>query len=120
LRKGRPVPETVANYIKDNAPSTCPIAADNDPIAVLDACVNVRKRLRVVDASNIPRILGTFTAVSTYIYCYGEGCGCYLGCACCLIRQWSCVVLSAVCSYIIQYTVIFSRDYAVVQRGLVL
>ena len=67
-------PEGVASYIKDtawghHASSTCPIGADNDPLAVLDSSFRVRgtKGLRVVDASVFPRIPGTFTAVSTYM-----------------------------------------------------
>jgi choline dehydrogenase len=66
--------EAIADYIKDNtwghhASSTCPIGADNDPMAVLDSNFNVRgvAGLRVVDASVFPRIPGTFTAVSTYM-----------------------------------------------------
>ncbi|KHN94519.1 Glucose-methanol-choline oxidoreductase [Metarhizium album ARSEF 1941] len=61
-------------YIKDtvwghHASSTCPIGADDDPMAVLDSSFRVRgvRRLRVVDASVYPRIPGTFTAVSTYM-----------------------------------------------------
>lgn len=67
-------PEDVENYIKDtawghHASSTCPIGADNDPMAVLDSKFRVRgvKGLRVVDASVYPRIPGTFTAVSTFM-----------------------------------------------------
>lgn len=66
--------EAIADYIKDttwghHASSTCPIGADNDPMAVLDAKFRVRGTagLRVVDASVFPRIPGTFTAVSTYM-----------------------------------------------------
>jgi choline dehydrogenase len=66
--------EALADYIKDNtwghhASSTCPIGADNDPMAVLDSNFKVRgvAGLRVVDASVFPRIPGTFTAVSTYM-----------------------------------------------------
>lgn len=66
--------EKVADYIKDtawghHASSTCPIGADNDPMAVLDSKFHVRGTagLRVVDASVFPRIPGTFTAVSTYM-----------------------------------------------------
>jgi choline dehydrogenase len=66
--------EAIADYIKDNtwghhASSTCPIGADNDPMAVLDSSFKVRgvAGLRVVDASVFPRIPGTFTAVSTYM-----------------------------------------------------
>ncbi|TID01720.1 Oxygen-dependent choline dehydrogenase [Colletotrichum higginsianum] len=64
----------VKQYIKDtawghHASSTCPIGADNDPMAVLDSSFRVRgvAGLRVVDASVYPRIPGTFTAVSTYM-----------------------------------------------------
>ena len=64
----------VDDYIKDtawghHASSTCPIGADNDPMAVLDSSFRVRGTagLRVVDASVFPRIPGTFTAVSTYM-----------------------------------------------------
>ncbi|KXH34351.1 GMC oxidoreductase [Colletotrichum simmondsii] len=64
----------VKQYIKDtawghHASSTCPIGADNDPMAVLDSSFRVRgvNGLRVVDASVYPRIPGTFTAVSTYM-----------------------------------------------------
>lgn len=67
-------PEAVAQYAKDvawghHASSTCPIGADNDPMAVLDSSFRVRGTtgLRVVDASVFPRIPGTFTAVSTYM-----------------------------------------------------
>jgi len=67
-------PAAVSDYIKDNtwghhASSTCPIGADNDPMAVLDSNFKVRGTagLRVVDASVFPRIPGTFTAVSTYM-----------------------------------------------------
>ncbi|WZH42281.1 Choline dehydrogenase [Fusarium acuminatum] len=64
----------IQTYIKDNtwghhASSTCPIGADDDPMAVLDSSFRVRgvAGLRVVDASVYPRIPGTFTAVSTYM-----------------------------------------------------
>ncbi|KAH7007946.1 GMC oxidoreductase, partial [Microdochium trichocladiopsis] len=64
----------IKTYIKDatwghHASSTCPIGADNDPMAVLDSSFRVRgvAGLRVVDASVYPRIPGTFTAVSTYM-----------------------------------------------------
>ncbi|GJC86053.1 oxygen-dependent choline dehydrogenase [Colletotrichum liriopes] len=66
--------DAVKQYIKDtawghHASSTCPIGADNDPMAVLDSSFRVRgvAGLRVVDASVYPRIPGTFTAVSTYM-----------------------------------------------------
>jgi choline dehydrogenase len=64
----------IAQYAKDtawghHASSTCPIGADNDPMAVLDSSFRVRgvAGLRVVDASVFPHIPGTFTAVSTYM-----------------------------------------------------
>lgn len=67
-------PAAISDYIKDtawghHASSTCPIGADNDPMAVLDSSFRVRGTagLRVVDASVFPRIPGTFTAVSTYM-----------------------------------------------------
>ena len=66
--------EEIGQYIKDtawghHASSTCPIGADNDPMAVLDSKFRVRgvQGLRVVDASVYPRIPGTFTAVSTFL-----------------------------------------------------
>ena len=64
----------IENYIMDtawghHASCTCPIGADDDPMAVLDSSFRVRgvTGLRVVDASVYPRIPGTFTAVSTYM-----------------------------------------------------
>ncbi|CAH0024919.1 unnamed protein product [Clonostachys rhizophaga] len=66
--------EDIEQYVKDtawghHASSTCPIGADDDPMAVLDSKFRVRgvKGLRVVDASVYPMIPGTFTAVSTFI-----------------------------------------------------
>ena len=66
--------EDIETYAKDtawghHASCTCPIGADDDPMAVLDSKFRVRKvaGLRVVDASVYPRIPGTFTAVSTYM-----------------------------------------------------
>lgn len=66
--------EDIIDYIKDtawghHASSTCPIGADDDPMAVLDSKFRVRgvSGLRVVDASVYPRIPGTFTAVSTFM-----------------------------------------------------
>jgi choline dehydrogenase len=66
--------EDIIDYIKDtawghHASSTCPIGADDDPMAVLDSKFRVRgvSSLRVVDASVYPRIPGTFTAVSTFM-----------------------------------------------------
>ncbi|CAI4215910.1 unnamed protein product [Parascedosporium putredinis] len=66
--------EDIETYVKDtawghHASSTCPIGADDDPLAVLDSSFRVRgvQGLRVVDASVYPRIPGTFTAVSTFL-----------------------------------------------------
>ncbi|KAF2123137.1 hypothetical protein BDV96DRAFT_510871 [Lophiotrema nucula] len=66
--------DAIKNYAKDtawghHASCTCPIGADDDPMAVLDSQFRVRgvSGLRVVDASVYPRIPGTFTAVSTYM-----------------------------------------------------
>lgn len=66
--------DDVKEYAKNtawghHASCTCPIGADDDPMAVLDSKFQVRgvKGLRVVDASVYPRIPGTFTAVSTYM-----------------------------------------------------
>ncbi|KAJ5601101.1 hypothetical protein N7510_010635 [Penicillium lagena] len=66
--------EDIGDYAKNtawghHASCTCPIGADDDPMAVLDSKFQVRgvKGLRVVDASVYPRIPGTFTAVSTYM-----------------------------------------------------
>ncbi|KAM5355005.1 hypothetical protein ACJ41O_001651 [Fusarium nematophilum] len=66
--------EEIETYVKDtawghHASSTCPIGADDDPLAVLHSDFRVRgvAGLRVVDASVYPRIPGTFTAVSTYM-----------------------------------------------------
>ncbi|KAJ5469509.1 hypothetical protein N7539_009127 [Penicillium diatomitis] len=66
--------EDIEQYVKDaawghHASCTCPIGADNDPMAVLDSKFRVRgvSGLRVVDASVYPKIPGTFTAVSTYM-----------------------------------------------------
>ncbi|KAF7715632.1 Choline dehydrogenase [Penicillium ucsense] len=66
--------EDIKQYVKDaawghHASCTCPIGADNDPMAVLDSKFRVRgvSGLRVVDASVYPKIPGTFTAVSTYM-----------------------------------------------------
>ncbi|KAL9616618.1 MAG: hypothetical protein Q9160_008528 [Pyrenula sp. 1 TL-2023] len=62
------------DYIKNtawghHASSTCPIGADDDPMAVLDSSFRVRgvQGLRVVDASVYPKIPGTFPLVSTYM-----------------------------------------------------
>lgn len=66
--------EEIHEYIKNtawghHASCTCPIGADNDPMAVLDSEFRVRgvSGLRVADASVYPRVPGTFTAVSTYM-----------------------------------------------------
>ncbi|OJJ62941.1 hypothetical protein ASPSYDRAFT_41649 [Aspergillus sydowii CBS 593.65] len=66
--------EDIQTYVKDgawghHASCTCPIGADDDPMAVLDSKFRVRgvSGLRVVDASVYPKIPGTFTAVSTYM-----------------------------------------------------
>ncbi|KAK4142577.1 uncharacterized protein C8A04DRAFT_13158 [Dichotomopilus funicola] len=66
--------EEIEQYIRDgawghHASCTCPIGADDDPMAVLDSKFRVRgvQGLRVVDASVFPRIPGTFTAVSTFM-----------------------------------------------------
>jgi choline dehydrogenase len=66
--------ESINEYVKNtawghHASSTCPIGADDDPMAVLDSSFRVRgvAGLRVVDASVYPRIPGTFTAISTYM-----------------------------------------------------
>ncbi|QIW94644.1 hypothetical protein AMS68_000162 [Peltaster fructicola] len=66
--------DDIFQYIKDTAwghhcSCTCPIGADNDPMAVLDSSFRVRgvQGLRVADASVYPRIPGTFTAASTYL-----------------------------------------------------
>lgn len=66
--------EHIYQYIKDEAWShdascTCPIGAENDPMAVLDSRFRVRgvSGLRVVDASVFPTIPGNFLAVATYM-----------------------------------------------------
>jgi choline dehydrogenase len=62
------------HYIKSNswghhASCTCPIGADDDPMAVLDSKFRVRgvDGLRVVDASVFPRIPGFFIALPIYM-----------------------------------------------------
>jgi choline dehydrogenase len=52
-----------------HASCTCPIGADDDPMAVLDGEFRVRgaKNLRVVDASVFPRIPGLFLLTSVYM-----------------------------------------------------
>ena len=59
--------EDLETYVKDHAwghhaSCSCPIGADDDPMAVLDSNFNVRGThgLRVVDASVFPRIPGIF------------------------------------------------------------
>ncbi|KAI1204986.1 choline dehydrogenase [Annulohypoxylon truncatum] len=55
-----------------HASCSCPIGADNDPMAVLDGQLRVRgvDGLRVVDASAFPKIPGTFPAVAIYQLAY--------------------------------------------------
>ena len=62
------------NFIQDeawghHASCTCPIGADNDPMAVLDSKFRVRgvQGLRVVDASVFPKIPGFYIALPLYI-----------------------------------------------------
>ncbi|MCJ1358320.1 MAG: hypothetical protein MMC33_008319 [Icmadophila ericetorum] len=52
-----------------HASCTCPIGADDDPMAVLDSRFNVRGTtgLRVVDASVFPQIPGFYIAVPIYM-----------------------------------------------------
>ncbi|KAH8805186.1 putative choline dehydrogenase [Xylogone sp. PMI_703] len=52
-----------------HASCTCPIGADNDPMAVLDSNFRVRgvEGLRVVDASVFPKIPGFYIALPTYM-----------------------------------------------------
>ncbi|CAA9964047.1 GMC oxidoreductase [Pyrenophora teres f. maculata] len=52
-----------------HASCTCPIGADNDPMAVLDSNFKVRgvDGLRVVDASAFAKIPGTFIVASIYM-----------------------------------------------------
>ncbi|KAI1101710.1 choline dehydrogenase [Jackrogersella minutella] len=52
-----------------HASCTCPMGADDDPMAVLDGQLRVRgvDGLRVVDASAFPKIPGTFPAVAIYM-----------------------------------------------------
>jgi choline dehydrogenase len=51
------------------ASCTCPIGADDDPMAVLDSSFRVRgvDGLRVVDASVFPKIPGFYIAVPIYM-----------------------------------------------------
>lgn len=52
-----------------HASCTCPIGADNDPLAVLNSKFQVRgvDGLRVVDASVFPKIPGFYVAVPIYM-----------------------------------------------------
>ncbi len=52
-----------------HASCSCPIGADDDPMAVLDSRFRVRgvRNLRVVDASVFPRIPGTFIVTNVYM-----------------------------------------------------
>ena len=66
--------DELRQYVKDvawghHASCTCPIGADNDPMAVLNSNLEVRgvKGLRVVDASVFPRIPGTFIQAPIFI-----------------------------------------------------
>lgn len=61
-------------FIKDeawghHASCTCPIGADDDPMAVLDSSFQVRgvQGLRVVDASVFPKIPGFYIALPVYM-----------------------------------------------------
>jgi choline dehydrogenase len=62
------------NFIQDeawghHASCTCPIGADDDPMAVLDSSFRVRgvQGLRVVDASVFPKIPGFYIALPIYM-----------------------------------------------------
>ena len=64
----------IQQFIKDeawghHASCTCPIGADDDPVAVLDSKFRVRgvQSLRVVDASVFPKIPGFYIAVPIYM-----------------------------------------------------
>ncbi|KAI1767211.1 GMC oxidoreductase [Hypoxylon sp. FL1150] len=66
--------EQVQQFVRDeawghHASCTCPIGADDDPMAVLDGQLRVRgiDGLRVVDASVFPRIPGTYIALPIYM-----------------------------------------------------
>jgi choline dehydrogenase len=52
-----------------HASCTCPIGADDDPMAVLDTNFKVRgvDSLRVVDASAFPKIPGTYIVLPIYM-----------------------------------------------------
>ena len=67
-------PEQLARYVEDtawghHASCSCPIGADDDPMAVLDSRFRVRgvDGLRVVDASVFPRIPGLFILSAVYM-----------------------------------------------------
>jgi choline dehydrogenase len=64
----------VKKFIKDeawchHASCTCPVGADDDPMAVLDSNFRVRgvQSLRVVDTSVFPRIPGFYIALPVYM-----------------------------------------------------
>jgi choline dehydrogenase len=64
----------IKEFIKDeawghHASCTCPIGADDDPMAVLDSNFRVRgvQSLRVVDASVFPKIPGFYVALPIYM-----------------------------------------------------
>ncbi|KAI0454775.1 hypothetical protein F5B21DRAFT_474205 [Xylaria acuta] len=64
---------TIKQWLRDetwghHASCTCPMGADNDPMAVLDSNLKVRgvAGLRVVDASVFPRIPGFYIAAAIY------------------------------------------------------
>jgi choline dehydrogenase len=57
------------NSFSHHAASTCPIGADDDPMACLDSRFRVRgvESLRVVDASVFPQVPGTFPQLPVYM-----------------------------------------------------
>ncbi|OLN88354.1 Oxygen-dependent choline dehydrogenase 1 [Colletotrichum chlorophyti] len=66
--------EDAKQFLKDetwghHASCTCPIGADDDPMAVLDSNFKVRgtEGLRVVDASVFPKIPGFYIALPLYV-----------------------------------------------------
>ena len=66
--------EAIKQDIKNKAYShhascTCPIGADDDPLACLDSRFRLRgvQGLRVVDASAFPRVPGTFPVLPIYM-----------------------------------------------------
>ncbi|KAI1380184.1 choline dehydrogenase [Hypoxylon crocopeplum] len=66
--------EDLEQWVRDeawghHASCTCPIGADDDPMAVLDGQFRVRgvDGLRVVDASSFPKIPGTFPTLAIYM-----------------------------------------------------